>query len=151
MQNHVTFETALRLKEAGFPQPNPEVGQFWYLPMLGSINGENPPYCINFVGEEHIYFSRVGGIVTEREHVGNRLSVSTFLKAATFAPTAADILRELKRVVGEHIEVQETYENEFVVRLFEDLPFGNFDTILETNDNPAEAAAQAFLNSKAKQ
>ena len=60
-------------------------------------------------------------------------------------------MRELKRVVGEHIEVQETYENEFVVRLLEDLPFGNFDTILETNDNPAEAAAQAFIKLKAEQ
>jgi len=30
--NTVTFETAKRLKEAGFPQPEPEFGQVWYSP-----------------------------------------------------------------------------------------------------------------------
>jgi len=30
MKNYVTFETAQRLKEAGFPQPEPEFGQVWY-------------------------------------------------------------------------------------------------------------------------
>ena len=28
--SHVTFETAARLKEAGFPQPKPSFGQFWW-------------------------------------------------------------------------------------------------------------------------
>lgn len=32
--NHVKFETATRLKEAGFPQPEPEARQSWYYPVL---------------------------------------------------------------------------------------------------------------------
>lgn len=30
MQNVVSFEVAKALKDAGFEQPEPEVGQFWY-------------------------------------------------------------------------------------------------------------------------
>ena len=30
MKDIVSFETAKQLKEAGFPQPMPEAGQFWY-------------------------------------------------------------------------------------------------------------------------
>jgi len=142
MKNHVNYETSVRLKEAGFPQPKPEAGQFWYLPLLGSINGENPPYCINFVGQEDIYFSRVGGIVTEREHVGNRLSVSMFLKAATFATTAADILRELG--FRFYLIYDETTSQWFLNK-----PDSAFD--IWDADNPAEAAALAWLELNEKQ
>jgi len=135
MQNHATYETSVRLKEAGFPQPEPEAGQFWYNTMFKQD--------IGVVVGDALYFVNGTGFTIPSEHSKNYM---------VFAPTAADILRELKRLVGEHIEVQmQTLESEFVVMLFEELPFGNFDTILEKNDNSAEAAAQAFLNLKAKQ
>ena len=133
--NYVSYETAVRLKEAGFPQPEPAVGQSWF----------------DMYGKQFVLL-RKDQTLTWRFDFAYFLSATKFSdvklpRGIVFAPTAEDILRELKRLVGEHIEVQmETYENEFVVRLFEDLPFGNFDTILETNENPAEAAAQAFLN-----
>ena len=141
MQNHVTFETSVRLKEAGFPQPEPEAGQIWYDPK------DEKAFFVIEVNEElrDVYWATVGEYGDEGKFNANQMGLFVL------APTAADILRELKRLVGEHIEVQmETYEKEFVVRMFEDLPFGNFDTVLETNEDPAEAAAQAFLNLEAK-
>lgn len=36
MKDVVDFETAVRLKEAGFPQPSPEVGQFWHSQYFGA-------------------------------------------------------------------------------------------------------------------
>lgn len=68
--NFVSYETAVRLKEAGFPQPKPMFYQLWYSP-----NGESEirlPYYISplFGGASMIYNS-------------------------VFAPTADDILHQL--------------------------------------------------------
>lgn len=37
MTQHVSYETAVRLKEAGFPQPEPQYGQCWYNDNGGQI------------------------------------------------------------------------------------------------------------------
>jgi hypothetical protein len=49
MKNVVSFETAKRLKNAGFPQPNYEFGQVWYVtcdvatcPEMCKAMGETP-------------------------------------------------------------------------------------------------------------
>lgn len=52
MFNYVTFETAKKLKEAGFPQPEPfPVGQVWYCLVYGTwfplpqMRGSNSIYA----------------------------------------------------------------------------------------------------------
>jgi len=73
-----SFETAVRLKESGFPQPTPEAGQFWYNP-----NG------ILFV----VYLVHE---IVELYEIGRRNpSIGHYWEDWTFAPTATDILREL--------------------------------------------------------
>ena len=69
MKNVTTHETSLRLKAAGFPQPQPEVGQFWY-------DDSGVLVCIGFSYDP-------GG------------SIARFKQAFAFAPTAADILQYL--------------------------------------------------------
>ena len=89
MKERTTFETAQALKAAGFPQPEPEAGQMWYL-------GDSPKYLAgqeltdsgHFDGD--FVFYTVGfpnlPLVNSREDV---------FESMVYAPTAADILREM--------------------------------------------------------
>jgi len=124
--NHVTFETAVRLKEAGFPQPEPEERQFWYSQqgithvcryIWRSTRGlmETPP--------------RFAGIGTHDPLLGTMKWQEKY-----FAPTATDILPHLENILffwGGQKWVCE-----------QDLPFD--DSSFE-HENPAEAAAQLYL------
>ncbi len=81
MQNHVTPGTARRLRDAGFPQPEPEFGQIWHPSRYGGL---------------FVYICKGCGNTMElRAPAG----WSTWEKPGSdklfFAPTAADILREL--------------------------------------------------------
>ena len=75
--NHVTFETARKLKDAGFPQPEMERGQSWY-----SVNGHE----ILITGTSGKYAHGVD----ESSHRYTALLPG----ALTFAPTATDILAQ---------------------------------------------------------
>ena len=142
MKNTVSFETARRLKEAGFPQPEPEAGQFWYIDKLGILGEKYPPYIVNFAGVYDIYFSSVGVPYSERAHVGNRLKKEMFKQAGIFAPTATDILMELPSKWSlRHYDL----EGEPV---FSCAARGND---LYMNANPAEAAAFVWLAINEKQ
>ena len=66
--NFVTYETAVRLKEAGFPQPRPQLYQAWYWFDAGVRSAL--PYILTRS------YSKIG-------------------EGDVFAPTADDILREL--------------------------------------------------------
>lgn len=46
MMNHIKFETATRLKEAGFPQPEPKAGQFWYIKVYEGGTAGHCALCI---------------------------------------------------------------------------------------------------------
>jgi len=122
MQNHATYETSVRLKEAGFPQPEPEAGQFWYNTMFKQD--------IGVVVGDALYFVNGTGFTIPSEHSKNYM---------VFAPTSADILRELP--VG------------FCIVNFGKFGFGaEFEKHEYIRDqNPAEAAAQAFIKLKAEQ
>ena len=119
MKNVVTFETAVRLKEAGFLQPEPEVGQCWYndTGLLGII--------VKYEGFRlYSYCSfETGKTITAPEKV-------FYAAHNVFAPTAIEILRELQ---------------------YADLTFRNgkfrviFEHVMNRHDNPAEAAAAAWL------
>lgn len=52
MKNVVTFEAARALKEAGFPQPEPEAGQAWYIQI------KRPGLIfITHVGEYYVHYA----------------------------------------------------------------------------------------------
>ena len=107
--DHVTFATAILLKDAGFQQPAPAPGQFWYNKYEDIICWG---HTVDSWGEP-------------------------YEDATTFAPTATDILRELnfhhlrplfghKWAIHNHYELGDSFE-------------------ICTNENPAEAAAEAWL------
>lgn len=116
---HVSHQTAIALRDAGFPQPEPAPGQYWY-----DLSGE-----IIQVLECH-----TDDIMILSK--GNReiwISPSAFRRRFVFAPTAPDILRELG--LGYGLYVSES-GNTFVCR--------ELSTIW-TDENPAEACAKAWL------
>lgn len=77
MKNVAIFETAVRLKEAGFPQPMPGAGQFWY----------------NETGIAGVLISSVEwrGFDGDAETVLD----GYFIRDFVFAPTATDVLEQL--------------------------------------------------------
>jgi len=127
MKDIITYKTAVRLKNAGFPQPEPEAGQFWYL-QSGIIAwvAKKRPFdqflLCDELGEPFIAMYLVFG------------------EDLVFAPTATDILRELK--------------SDFDLSGLED---GNWMVIKRAtadqltpiaylvHDSPAESAAAAWL------
>jgi hypothetical protein len=120
MNNTVTFETAKRLKEAAFPQPEQILfGQHYYDDegRLGIVISDNDDYlAVKFWGALSTYVS------TEFD-----------LSGCFFAPTATDILREL----GKDYELSFFEESWFVCE-------DSFAPCTE-HDNPAEACALAWL------
>ena len=124
---HVTFETAKRLKEAWFPQPEPCACQIW---------ADTDGFCF-------IVLSERGKTISGRYiQSGNEFDCSVIDDADTFCPTATDILSHLPgwclsfaTVTGWTcwFEVGDSVVAEF-----------------NHKDNPAEACAEAwfFQNSK---
>ena len=86
MENRVTFDTAKRLKEAGFPQPTPQVGQFWYQEYTGKLT------IIYEVQEGQVYRHN---IPPGKGSLSAQCDLTSFLEATIFAPTATDILQLL--------------------------------------------------------
>lgn len=82
MSNIISFEIAKELKEAGFPQPEPQVGQVWY----GLITG---PSVINMIITEAVHNQRF------LDSFGNWHRRESFDRFGTYAPTVEDILKEL--------------------------------------------------------
>jgi len=108
MKNIVTFETAQRLKEAGFPQPNWSFGQYWY-------------------NKHSALFPFTNDI---------RNAAKTWF----FAPTATDILAQ---ITGHSLtfSIESGWHCFFISR--NGVIYSDFQS-----DNPAEAAAAAWLQHK---
>jgi len=120
--NHVTPETADRLKAAGFPQPVPEFGQVWYEP-----KSERELICIkpaNLVDRtfSFMYPSGTGTLFNAKDIV--------------FAPNATDILREL----GEAYSLKFS-ANEYAIYYF-DSDGRNYEN---SHANPHELCALEWL------
>lgn len=129
MSQTVTFETAKRLKEAGFPQPEFAVGQYWY-----DIDGE--AFWVKCDASPHIHGEWVGD-----DHSG---FVEIPHGEEVFAPTATDIIREFERLqkskwirLGMSRDGYECYLYAFG---------GIRDSFC--HENPAEACAEAWLKHK---
>jgi hypothetical protein len=131
MKNIVSFETAQRLKEAGFPQPKPEMGQFWF-DKKGNLcivvhNKQDWQFRICFFG----YLKGRGGYLVEVDFV--------------FAPTATDILYLLQKNTRSPFWwalVPYPHEETWGCIEFERLEDKNIEF---ENTDPAEAAAAAWL------
>jgi len=128
MKDIVTFETAVRLKEAGFPQPQPGAGQWWHNPDFGLFVVGIKWFADN--REYRIFYPGTGKTVLKSE--------AMFLKCA-FAPTATDILRELRD--GSNIGIM----GKRFLCYSPDFEHGIDHPGTPINDNPAEAAAEAWL------
>lgn len=82
--SHVTFETAARLKEAGFPQPKKfTVGEFWFMRVTPKLEYEEILVVHTFRAELE---RQLPGITSERWAPD---------PDDVFAPTATDLLRQL--------------------------------------------------------
>lgn len=122
--NIVSFETAVKLKEAGFPQPEPEVGQMWY------DNGGNA-YVI--------FYRRAYSVFAAPIDWGYGVTRKFDVKKCTFAPGPAEILLELPG-----------HDLYFVDGGFE-VNFKNHSTFSDewyNNGNAAEACAAAWMAQK---
>jgi hypothetical protein len=121
MKNTVSFETASRLKAAGFPQPEPEAGQVWH--------EGNMPYVIGAFKDGKLsgaYF--YGGVFFEVEQDAMEKDI--------FAPTATDILPQLPSAAN----ISKPFNAELWLCVYGE----NEDNWTESN-NPAEAAALAWF------
>lgn len=117
--SHVTFETARKLKDADFPQPEPMPGQVWYAD--NSLK---------------VFVSKVnaGSISGHSEYPCARIE-DTITAVDIFAPTATDIMQHLP---GWYL----SFENGiWICRLEED----EFVLAEFRSSNPAEAAAEAWF------
>ena len=128
MKDITTFETAVRLKEAGFPQPQPGAGQWWHNPDFGLFVVGIKWFADN--REYRIFYPGTGKTVLKSE--------AMFLKCA-FAPTATDILRELRD--GSNIGIM----GKRFLCYSPDFEHGIDHPGTPINDNPAEAVAEAWL------
>lgn len=115
----VTFETAKRLKDAGFPQPEPERGQAWYF----DSNEEDLPGVVVDVAERRfmLVFGGTDPVEVRKSDRDHWL----------FAPTATDIMRQLPGLP-----------------LVYDGPNFGISGDWFSNLNPAELMAERYLETK---
>lgn len=125
MKDILSYETAVRLKESGFPQPSPEAGQVWHYDRQTSL-------IITFAySTGQIDFATIGGITKSLVELPDH---------CVFAPTATDILRELPPLVFELFYSRRNQDFLVQKRSDDDNPLYCFDS-----ENPAEATAEAWL------
>lgn len=142
MKNLVSFETAKALKAAGFPQPKPEAGQFWYTvdesPKLAVIT-HSPEFNLGFTvlnGLHEVWMAEEDDIFTQ----------------ATFAPTAADIQIEFYKDfhgvldVGIRPHLGMDGEHEFCCLEKTGLQIDIRETAHCIKETPADATAIMYLN-----
>ena len=85
MKDIVSFDTAKRLKEAGFPQPAPAPGQFWY-------NSE----CVIF----YIYAANKNIISKQDMHSGAFFDDVPMDDSDIYVPTRKQILKLIPFDIG---------------------------------------------------
>lgn len=146
MNNHVIFETAKSLKEAGFPIPKVKVAQMWY------NEQDAPSFIVKNNGDEYgagEHHYQGCSLMTGR--VGNDFPESIVRERCYFAPTATDVLKELG---GEFVIcfLNGTWQVKKVIAEKNTSNPGPWPKSVgstfwteSAHDNPAEAAAMAWL------
>jgi len=117
MKNYVTFETAVKLKAAGFPQPEPEFGQVYF-----DVDGDR------LIGLEKNFFFEKG--LDAPSWISDNREMRLF-----FAPTDADILE------GTDLQMWWNVGD----KCFWVKAWPNNKVAIFSHKNPAEAAALAWL------
>lgn len=135
MQHVTTPETAQRLKDAGFPQPEPKPGQYWckipgYWDFYGLISRPHNRY----EGDFWAVFLPVSLLVPYPDHEAQIQSSLFDDECLAYAPTATDILRQLGKG---WVFLYDSFRSEFLCSKF---------PISVYHENPAEAAALAWLS-----
>ena len=130
----VSFETAVRLKEAGFPKPGFEQDQLWYdgkkyiiliRKYLEGKDGNLIGRYLNYGSWEHLY-----DIV---EHV-------------IFAPTTTDILREFDTIVSFRPYVDVVRGHVWDCTYFKSGPAKDGNWFQHQGENAVEVVAAAWLD-----
>jgi hypothetical protein len=126
----VSFETAKKLKEAGFPQPEPAFGQVWY-------ESAGSPIIVTSGWEAGFAF------------VGPRsaMAQTTYMKRfqeqnGVFAPTATDILKAIQSEYSTPCLIFDFKDGQWEVG---DFSHSEWYTMTSHKTNPAEACAAAWL------
>ena len=137
MNTTVDFETAKELREAGFPQPEPKDGQFYFnsrgiksIIISGWVSGKFDSICL------------LDGEVQSDISVGDIMSGSIF-----FAPTALEIIEQMPgeaqyligKTSGTTLSILPT--GEWVCRW----PITAFQNDFRQDTCPHRAAAKAFI------
>lgn len=128
--SHVTFETATRLREARFPQPEPKAGQFWYINIYEGGTAEHRALCIC--------------VLDSRRNL-NLVNFNPVQDAPTYLPLYND------RVFTPSLEdITDLLPSGFVLEMWDGRHSCKIDTdqnLIQTKaDNFAEAAAMAWLS-----
>jgi hypothetical protein len=131
----VSFETAKRLKEAGFPQPTPAPGQFWH---EGNEGG--------FFVIGRVYDDKMTGCYVESERTPQHLVFerATMNGKEIFATTATDILRQMPGVYLCANDANVWRAEWAGVSCYDNTP------PIAVGENPEEVAAAAWLSLNAK-
>ena len=133
MRNTISFETALALKEAGFPQPQPDVGQFWY--RVG-LKGEK--LALFFIREVD-YEGYCREIIVNSKEWSEWHKDNFYIHI--FAPTLADILKQLP---GIDVGFYSVIDNGFVFFLKD-------NDRTQVYENPEQGAAEIWIAENTKQ
>ena len=134
--NIVTFETARKLKEVGFPQPEPAFGQFWYI-------GKSQPVFITGADKSLIYYAWGEwreGVIPDASSVRN--GPEFYGADPIFAPNVTDLLPP-DCFLAREISYKTASGERWVIYDRETMQVLNLDN--PDSDNAAEVAASAWL------
>ena len=135
MKNTVTFETAVRLKEAGFPQPVPDFGQTWLAEketiILGGKSKAFPTrrLCVS-EGNSDLVFTD--------EWISENM---------VFAPTVIGILEQLPQEARLY-RFSANSSEQWVLQRMDGSSFFMSSAPPRIHSSPHEAAALAYLETK---
>lgn len=132
----VTFKTAKRLKEAGFPQPAPAFGQFWF-DEKGALFFVVDAFDEIPIPLDGAWLIEKGGDVIHVERV-------VFGSSLAYAPSATDILRKLPgHSIGRYNTSKSAWDSPEMAWICVSPKQKEL-----IHDTPAEAAALAWLSIK---
>lgn len=141
-EGHVSFDMAKQLKEAGFPQQTPMIGQVW-MDMYGLPFVILRPSGVHSPGGDY-YFAYLDS--------GAKYSDAKIPRGSVFAPTAQDIQKEFQKRFGGNLAISCSKSMDLWVaqEAAETLITDRGFYVLVSDPNAANAAARCFLSNPRK-
>jgi hypothetical protein len=130
---YVSPETGVRLREAGFPQPEPERGQRWHIYL--ERTKQKTTVLLFWVGGDHACF------VCEDTDMWYRWYDINKVKDGVFLPNALEILEHLY----DHSLSFGDSRRGLEWSIYDQIMIKGKHTRHQHKDNPAEAAAEAWI------